>query len=111
MVKVCAMPSALQPPVQPSVGGLVWTLRAAGGQAAVQPKKPVTVPVPSAACGHAMTLGWHPKLGGHPPTGAAAFRVQVQVNGMAGWAAATAPVPAAAAAAPGLICALARTQT
>src|ERR1700722_4936235 len=140
MVKVCAMPSALQPPVQPRVGGLVWGGSAAGGDAAVQPKKPVTVPAPSAACGHAMTLGWHPKLGGQPPTGrqalptivqqfawvtkgwqsgplviwvagAAASRVQVKVNGMAGWTAATEPVPAAPAAAPGLICALARTQT
>src|SRR5579862_6090503 len=105
------MPSALQPPVQPRVGGLVWTWSAAGGHAAVQPKKPVTVCAPSAAGAHAMKLGWQPKLGGHPPTGAAAFRVQVQVNGMPGWAAATAPVPGAAAAAPGLICALARTQT
>src|ERR1700730_4908274 len=111
MVKVCAAPSALQPPVQPRVGGLVCAWSAAGGQAAVQPKMPVTVPAPSAAGGHAMTLGWQPKLGGQPPTGAATFRVHVKVHGMAAWGAAAAPVPAAAVAVPGLICALARTHT
>jgi hypothetical protein len=100
---------ALQPPVQPRVGGLVCALNAAGGQAAVQPKNPVTVPAPSAAGGHAMKLGWHPKLGGQPPTGAATFGVHSQVGAVAAWGAAAAPVPAAAT--PGLICALARTHT